>query len=1259
MAKKRALKLSLIFLFTFSILFFCAFVYTEMGLRLTVKAVQHYAPSWGMQLKIENARGSLSRAIEIERVLWANENVEVSLKNLRLVWNVKGLLLFSPHLTVDDFFIENLSIQEKKEIGKKEEKIKTEKIKKEVNQNLEDLLPQHIQIPVFFEIKRLFVGEVFYQNESLIRNLSLSLKTAKEKNARHQIEKLSFNYKDLTLQLMGDLALQKPFDLNAQLNVEGNLQKDFPKSPPFSLVAHLKGDFKKLHFDLKGLDGIDFLMNAELFPLNKMPLEKALIELKNFNPQEWGGMLAHLNLNSTLSQKNNVFLGNIQIQNTEKTFPIENLTSDFSFQNEKIHLKNMVLFLMNAAGKINGEGDLDLKQNLNANFTLSTVDFKKISETLPSTAIEGKIELKGNTQNLVAQVDLKNNLSDLPLNLKSKIAFQNDNLIFAPVNLIYKEGSFLGEARYALKTKDFQTQLEFNRLDLKEFLKDTFLNGEMKVAGKLSPWALSSDFSLVKSQFLGKNLNGKGVFKMGADSIEKMDINLNWGENVLNAAGSLGKTGKHLLEMHFNAPLLSFDDFSGNAKINAQFSGSLNNPSLFLKANIKELKNKSGFFLQNFNADLNIHNTLKSGLKGKISLDLLHTENTAQLLREFNFEMEGANNNHQFIFKTRLPNREYLNFKINGAFQSDLLDYAKPKTFWQGTIQSLKYYHRTRGGYSVLPQNKILLGAKYWNVQNLNITTEDGEKYPFKLPLHFVLNGEGNDQKTNILAKLNSLNEKNRLSLESFWQNEGEIYKINSNLPWKISLNAQFNEMAWLSASLGENWELGGQGQADFKITGTPQKPLINGKFNGNNLKLFQSDFLLHLKDGVVNLNIENNLLNLNQFFWKSVLQKPPALLLKQSTDSKSLLKLVETEGEMSASGSLRLLDETHNNARLSLSLNRLGVVQHPDQWLVLSGKAQTLWEKETLALDGDFQLNAGFWRIKDFGTPAVSGDVVVRKSASENNPAPKILWQPKANLKIEMGEHFMFTGFGLNTMLTGNLAILAEGKDLPRAVGRINTKGGRFEAYGQKLFIRQGRLNFDNLATNPALDVEALRFGGRIVPGVKISGTAERPEISLISEPNVPDAEKLSWLVLGHGPEDMSLGDAALLVSAANELLGGNSGGLMNQLTSAVGIDDFNIGQGNLNGNKRRISSRVVGSMQDSASSSNDQILTIGKRLTDRVRLAYEQSLGEADSLLRLFTRLKYGIFFIVSTGSDNTLDFYYRYSFGKPPPTKERTAN
>lgn len=1239
----KTFKISGVFLFVFVVLFFIL-IFTEIGLFLAFQSAQYLAPTFGAKLNVENSSGFFAQKINIAHLMFEKNNQKTTIKNLNVEWNPIDLTQFPPKLNIEHFSIDSILIENNnKENNNENNKINNKK--DENNQNLEKLFPQNLDFSFLFQIKNLTVGSIFYQKEKIIENLKFSLDTTNEENNKiYKIKKLSFNYKKMALNLKANLNSTQPFNLNASLKINGDLSEKFS----LLLNADLNGNLKEVNLKINTQGALNSFVEADLKPFSKIPLEKMQVSIQNFNPQVLNGIHANLNLNADVIQQDSALLGKLKINNKEKDLPIEKIKTNFVFKDEKINLNDFSLSFFGNSGKIKGDAFLDFKQNINANFKIASLNLKGFSKNVPKTDVAGYLKLRGHFQNFEAELNLKNNLENLPLLLKSKMEFKDEYIYLMPLILNYKEGSLQGNVGFSLKNKKLHSQFNFNKLNLNEFAKGTILNGNLILNGDLNQVLFKTDLDIDESQLWNEKLNGKGFFYLKQNTIEKANLNLNWGGNYLKLNGSFGKIGKHQLDLKFNAPQFVVLDYTGHANIDAQIMGNLKQTELILKADIPQLKNKKGFLLKNLKADLKFGSFLKSSLIGQVRLDLLNVEKTPQLLREFNLNLKGTNQNHQIDLKARLPKREYIEFNIKGGFQNDLF-----KTLlWNGSIDSLRYYHRTRGGYMILPNNKIIFGEKKWSIKNLNIKTEDGSKFKYKLPFEAVFNAAGDLKKTKLNFDLNNLNKNNKINLNAEWQNQNELFKINSRLPWKINLLADLNEMQWLSSSVGENWELGGKTFADFKISGSLDKPMINGYLKGENLKLAQNDFLLHLKEGMVDLNIQNNLLNLNQFYWKSVLQKPPALLLNRP-NAENILKLTENEGEMRALGSLRLFDE-NNNAQLEVALRRLGIIQLADQWLLLSGDAKMQWEKETLALDGNLKMDAGFWQIKSLGTPSPSNDVVVRKT-TEDAAMPKIIWQPNVHLRIDMGEHFMFAGYGLNTLLTGKLDIFAQGKDLPRAQGRIVTQGGRFEAYGQKLFIRQGRLTFDNLVTNPSLDIEALRFGGKIAAGVKVLGSAERPEIVLISEPNVPDAEKLSWLILGHGPEEMSLGDAALLLSAADGLLGGNSGSLSSQITNIIGIDDFNISQGNLNGNKRRITSRVVGSMQDSTAANNDQILTIGKRLTDQLRLSYEQSLGQADSLLRLFTRLKYGIFLIVSTGSDNTLDFYYRSVLGKPPMQKE----
>ena len=56
----------------------------------------------------------------------------------------------------------------------------------------------------------------------------------------------------------------------------------------------------------------------------------------------------------------------------------------------------------------------------------------------------------------------------------------------------------------------------------------------------------------------------------------------------------------------------------------------------------------------------------------------------------------------------------------------------------------------------------------------------------------------------------------------------------------------------------------------------------------------------------------------------------------------------------------------------------------------------------------------------------------------------------------------------------------------------------------------------------------------------MQLTGSAQDPHVRLFSEPEMPDMDKLSWLVLGHANESLEGNDAALLQGAAMALLAG-----------------------------------------------------------------------------------------------------------------------
>jgi len=217
-----------------------------------------------------------------------------------------------------------------------------------------------------------------------------------------------------------------------------------------------------------------------------------------------------------------------------------------------------------------------------------------------------------------------------------------------------------------------------------------------------------------------------------------------------------------------------------------------------------------------------------------------------------------------------------------------------------------------------------------------------------------------------------------------------------------------------------------------------------------------------------------------------------------------------------------------------------------------------------------------------------------------------------------------------------------------PRVNGSIRVVSGTYAAYGQKLAIDRGVINFTGAYDNPGLNILAVRrrpegealSETNVEAGVEVKGTALAPQAKLVSTPTVSDSDKLSWLVLGHSIDNTQGNDMALLSTAAGALFGG--GGGQGKLANALGVDEFGVGQSS-NSNSSSSSSTASGS----ATALQNTVVTVGKRSSSRAYLSFEQGASTATSLVKLKYKLNPRITLQFQTGTNNALDVLYTWAF------------
>ena len=235
--------------------------------------------------------------------------------------------------------------------------------------------------------------------------------------------------------------------------------------------------------------------------------------------------------------------------------------------------------------------------------------------------------------------------------------------------------------------------------------------------------------------------------------------------------------------------------------------------------------------------------------------------------------------------------------------------------------------------------------------------------------------------------------------------------------------------------------------------------------------------------------------------------------------------------------------------------------------------------------------------------------------------------------IALDLGPDFRIQGRGISTRLAGTLQLrsAAGANDAPRLTGEVRTVQGSYKAYGQQLDIEQGVLRFLGAYDNPALDILAIRPNLSQRVGVQITGTALAPRVRLYSEPELAEAEKLAWLVLGRSGANGGA-EAAVLQQAAMALLGRNGQGMSGGIASRLGLDELSFSGS---------STKADGTTTSGAT------VTLGKRLSRNFYVAYERSLAGTLGTFSIFYDLSQRFTLRARTGEQSAIDLIFTYSY------------
>lgn len=453
-------------------------------------------------------------------------------------------------------------------------------------------------------------------------------------------------------------------------------------------------------------------------------------------------------------------------------------------------------------------------------------------------------------------------------------------------------------------------------------------------------------------------------------------------------------------------------------------------------------------------------------------------------------------------------------------------------------------------------------------------------------------------------------------------------------------LVGHMDDISWLTGLTGDLLELGGRVDVDVRANYRGGNWVTSGGVKAQELRIVEVENGIRLLNGTLDLGLNGNNVVINRLYFPSVIRiVPKEWRTRQWIEENPPAQ----NGSLNITGNWNLQS---SRGKVNVLLDHYPIMQRTDRFAMLSGQVSVDAALPSIVVDGKVTADAGWASVDIKGTaPTLDSDVIVVRKGEEAPVAKQSALDLLLNFTVDLGPRFYIVGFGLDAGLVGAITIKQAHNELS-AEGQFNTRGGAIEAYGQRLQIRRGRIAFQGDISNPVLDIEALRRNLEVEAGLRVVGNARNPKITLVSYPDVSEVEKLSWLIMGRGP-DSSGGDLAMLLSVGTSLIGGDPES--EPIHKQLGIDDITIRKGDVGESGSLLPRRTVGDStayqgQDDIA---EQFIKITKNFKQGIDLSIEQALSGSGTVARVSYTLIRNLTIDAKVGTVNGIEMVFRRFF------------
>ncbi len=284
----------------------------------------------------------------------------------------------------------------------------------------------------------------------------------------------------------------------------------------------------------------------------------------------------------------------------------------------------------------------------------------------------------------------------------------------------------------------------------------------------------------------------------------------------------------------------------------------------------------------------------------------------------------------------------------------------------------------------------------------------------------------------------------------------------------------------------------------------------------------------------------------------------------------------------------------------MHLKGDKLMVADTPSFRIVASPDLTIAAGKDGYAVRGEVQIPLARITPRDLSTTVSTSPDERIVGMEDQESGPSTLERVRARVRVVLGDDVRVDSFGLKAQLAGAVTVISRPGDTVRGNGSIKVVEGEYKAFGQYVTIRRGVLSFNRTPLDdPMLDLVGDRTirSADVVVTLNVRGTLSQPFVTISSEPPLPEAEALSYLLTGRSINTLQSGEAASLDRAAQSLAVGGGGLLLGGLGNRIGLDEVSVEQ----------------------TGDEDTSVVLGKYLSPNLFVSYGISIVEAINTIKL----------------------------------------